>query len=93
MSVKILIKRDSTSNFISSGFIPREDELVSAFETDTDSLVFKIGDGKTSWADLPEISQISELSRFKVYIRNGKEAVEVFLNPFEINSYLTTYST
>lgn len=93
MTLKILVKRDSVANFTANGFVPRVGELTSAYEADTEALVFKIGDGKTPWVDLPEITKISELSSFKVYTRysSDKEAVEVLLNPFRINDCLKSY--
>ena len=64
MSVKVLIKRDTVDNFKTENFIPREYELVAAYGTDTEEVIYKLGDGKTYWADLKEITKISELDKF-----------------------------
>lgn len=87
MAVKVLIKRDSISNFTTSGFVPRSSEIVAAHDTAKSRVVYKIGDGKTSWAELPEVTKIDEIDRFKVYTA-GKEAIEVFLKPESIKNFL-----
>lgn len=87
MAVKVLIRRDSVENFTTEAFVPKEYELVSAFETETGQIVYKIGDGKTSWTQLPPVTKIDEIDRFKVYTKSG-EAVEMFLNPFSIREFL-----
>lgn len=92
MPLKILVKRDSVTNFTASGFVPRDGEITSAYDTGAGSLIFKLGDGKTPWTALPEITKISELASFKVYTRsNGKETAEIILNPFKIDEYLDGY--
>lgn len=91
MSLKILIKRDSIDNFATSDFIPREHELTVAYSSDYKHLVFKLGDGKTHWSDLCEITKISELSSFNIYTDyNTKPTVELFLDPFKIREVLDT---
>lgn len=87
MSVKVLIRRDSVENFTTSAFVPLAFELVSAYCTDSDKIIYKIGDGKTSWEKLPEVERIEEINGFKVYTE-GKEAIEMFLNPFSIKEFL-----
>ena len=87
MAVKVLIRRDSVETFTTEAFVPKEYELVSAFETETSQVVYKIGDGKTSWEHLPAVTKIEEIDRFKVYTIKG-EAVEMFLNPFSIREFL-----
>ena len=87
MAVKVLIKRDSIDNFIANDFVPRSSEIVAAYDSAKSRVVFKIGDGKTSWTELPEVTRIDEIDRFKVYTA-GKEAVEVFLKPESIKNFL-----
>jgi len=94
MSVKVLIKRDTVDNFKTKNFIPREYELVAAYGTDTEEVIYKLGDGKTYWADLKEITKISELDKFIFYVAStsvsGTEVKhskvckgpEIYLNPF-----------
>ncbi len=89
MALKVLIKRDSTKNFTIDNFVPREHELVSAYEQDSKRVIYKFGDGKTSWENLPEVTKISEIDRFKVYTRrSGTETIEMFLNPLSIEEFL-----
>ena len=91
MAIKVLIRRDSVENFTTKAYIPKEHELVSAFETETEQIVYKIGDGKTPWKELPAVTKIDEVDRFKVYSKGG-EALEVFLNPFTIKEFLNKTS-
>lgn len=85
MSLKVLVKRDSTDNWATSEFIPRALEFVAAYDINTERVVYKIGDGKTSWAELPELTEISELDRFNLYSpKYENPIVEVILNPFLI---------
>lgn len=97
--MKILIKRDTLNNFNSVDFIPREYELVAAYDEETSQVIYKLGDGATPWADLKEITKISELDKFIIYgckerrnasgkiILKGKQIIgpEVYINPFLIN--------
>lgn len=87
MPVKVLVKRDSVANFTTEAFIPREYEFISAYDEESSRIVYKIGDGKTAWIDLPEVTTIDEIDRFKVYA-NGKEAIQMFLRPQSIQAYL-----
>lgn len=87
MPVKVLVKRDSVANFTTEAFIPREYEFISAYNEESGRIVYKIGDGKTTWIDLPEVTTIDEIDRFKVYA-NGKEAIQMFLRPQSIQAYL-----
>jgi hypothetical protein len=87
MAVKVLIKRDSVKNFTTNAFVPQAFELVSAYSTDSDRIIYKIGDGKTAWVELPEITEISNLDKFNVYCKDGSK-VEIFLNPFIIKETL-----
>ena len=89
MPVKVLIRRDSIENFTTTAFIPKEHELIAAHAIDSNTIIFKIGDGKTTWAELPEVKTIEEIDRFKVYC-NGKEAIEMFLKPESIQEFLDT---
>ena len=90
MSLKILVKRDSVSNFIAINFIPRKGELVAAYDTEGCRVIFKIGDGQTPWDNLNEITKISELGTFCIYTnRNRVPTVEMFLDPFRIAEVLT----
>jgi hypothetical protein len=85
MSLKVLVKRDSVDNWTTSKYIPRELEFVAAYDINTKRIVYKIGDGKTSWAELPELTKISELDRFNLYSpKYENPIVEVILNPFLI---------
>lgn len=87
MGLKVLIKRDTSENFKVENFIPREFELVAAYNENSEDVIYKLGDGKTPWTDLPEITKISDLDKFNVYCINGDKA-EVFLNPFIIKETL-----
>ena len=89
MQVKVLVRRDSIENFTTTAFIPHEHELIAAHGVDSNTIIFKIGDGKTSWAELPEVKTIEEIDRFKVHC-NGKEAIEMFLKPESIQEFLNT---
>lgn len=89
MSVKVLIRRDSIENFTTTAYIPKEHELIVAYTNDSNKIIFKIGNGKTTWAELPEVKTIEEIDRFKVYY-NGKEAIEMFLKPESIQEFLDT---
>lgn len=84
---KVLVKRDSIENFTTIAFIPREYEFMSAYERESNRIIYKIGDGKTPWAELPEVTNISEIDGFKVYT-DGRDVVEVFFNPQSIKEIL-----
>lgn len=84
---KVLVKRDSIENFTTTAFIPREYEFMSAYETESNRIIYKIGDGKTPWAELPEVTNISEIDGFKVFT-DGRDVVEVFFNPQSIKEIL-----
>ncbi len=85
-NVKILIKRDTAENYSDNNFIPRPFELVAAYVEDSDIIVYKLGDGKTCWADLPEITKLSELDRFAVFAPGVR--VECFLSPVLIKEFI-----
>lgn len=87
MPIKVLVRRDSVKNFTTEAFIPREYEFVSAYDTESNKIIYKIGDGKTPWADLPKVTTIDEIDRFKVY-SGGKEAIEMFLKPQSIQEFI-----
>ena len=87
MPVKVLVKRDSVANFTTAAFIPREYEFISAYDEESGRVIYKIGDGKTAWIDLPEVTAIDEIDCFKVYA-DGKEAIQMFLKPQSIQAYL-----
>lgn len=89
MRVKVLVRRDFIENFTTTALIPYEHELIAAHGVNSNIIIFKIGDGKTSWAELPEVKTIEEIDRFKVY-RNGKEVIEMFLKPESIQEFLNT---
>lgn len=84
---KVLIKRDLVENYISNNYIPKDKELVVAYEVNSEDLIFKIGDGKTSWLNLPEISQLKELDSFNMYTNDGCSITIVF-NPTMIKQIL-----
>lgn len=100
--MKILIKRDTIEAFKTTSFIPREYELVAAYDNKTKQVIYKLGDGVTPWSDLKEITKICELDKFMLYshgitkigdnikIRNNKTFVgpEIYLNPFMINEII-----
>ena len=80
---KVLIKRDLVENYVSNNYVPKDKELVVAYEVNNRDLIYKIGDGKTSWVELPELTKISELDRFNFYAPEYEYSiVEVILNPF-----------
>lgn len=85
--IKVLVKRDSTENFNTTAFTPRKYELTAAYETESNKIIYKMGDGKTPWAELPEVTTINEIDRFKVY-SDRKDVVEVFFNPQSIKEFL-----
>lgn len=85
---KVLIKRDLVENYISSNYIPKDKELVVAYEANNEDLIFKIGDGKTSWFDLPEISQLKELDYFNMYTSDGINLVTTIFSPTMIRQVL-----
>ena len=85
-NVKILIKRDTVENYSDSKFIPKPFELVAAYTEDSDTIIYKLGDGKTCWTDLPEITKLSELDKFAVYAPAAK--VECFLSPVLIKDFI-----
>lgn len=85
---KVLIKRDLVENYMSNNYIPKDKELIVAYEVNNEDLIFKIGDGKTSWFDLPEITQLKELDYFNVYTCDGGNCVTTYLNPTMIKQVL-----
>ena len=100
--MKILIKRDTIEAFKTTVFIPREYELVAAYDNETKQVIYKLGDGVTPWSDLKEITKICELDKFMLYssgitkigdnvkIKSNKTLVgpEIYLNPFKINEII-----
>ncbi len=93
MSLKVLIKRDTVANFTTSDYIPQEHELIAAYDTEGRRVIFKIGDGKTPWPGLCEITKISDLGTFSIYTdRSTKPIVEMFLDPFKIREVLSDKS-
>lgn len=89
MVLKVLLRRDSTENYILRNFIPKKLELVAAYTSDSTTIIYKLGDGKTPWIELPEITKISELDKFIVYTPDAR--VETLLNPFLTNDFLDKY--
>lgn len=87
-NVKILIKRDTAENYLDNNFIPRPFELVAAYTEDYDAIIYKLGDGKTCWTDLPEITKLSELDRFAVFAPGVM--VECLLSPVLIKEFIKT---
>ena len=85
MAIKVLIKRDTLERFKTTSWVPREFELVVAYDDKSDGLIYKLGDGKTHWNDLPEITKISELDQFLVYTKGSKPVVEAYLTPSTID--------
>jgi hypothetical protein len=101
--MKILIKRDTIDSFTTTQFIPREYELIAAYNEETKQVIYKLGDGTTPWPKLKEITKISELDKFVLYSssicdlsnptrKSGhiKCGPEVYLNPFLINELIGT---
>lgn len=91
MSLKILIKRDAIENFSTLKYVPKEFELVAAYDVDTRQIIYKLGDGKSSWTELAEITKLSELDKFivytNVYTKSSQDkrvlaGPEIYLNPF-----------
>lgn len=85
---KVLVKRDLVENYISNNYIPKDKELIVAHDVTNEDLIFKIGDGKTSWFNLPEISQLKELDYFNMYTSDGINLVTIFFNPTIIKQIL-----
>ena len=86
---RVICKHDIEENWKKAvNFIPLMAEII-VYETDSihTQARLKIGDGKTAWVDLPEVTSIDEIDRFKVYA-NGKEAIQMFLKPQSIQAYL-----
>lgn len=90
-SVKILIRRDTIENYIYNEFIPKPFELVAAYAEDSDTTIYKLGDGKNCWADLPEITKLSELDKFVIFAPGA--SVECMLSPKLIKNFIQSNST
>ena len=90
MALKILIKRDKVEKFSTTNYIPRKFELIAAYDTNTKEVIYKLGDGKTSWQELKEIIKLSELDKFLLYTqKSGRYPLaEIYLNPFMIEQGL-----
>ena len=84
---KVLIKRDLVENYVSNNYVPKDKELVVAYEVNNRDLIYKIGNGKTSWFDLPEITQLKELDYFNMYTSDGN-LVTTYFNPTMIKQVL-----
>lgn len=85
-NIKVLIRRDTVDNFITFNFVPAPFELVAAYSEDSDAIIYKLGDGKTYWTDLPEITKLSELDKFAVFTPGVN--VECFLSPVLIKDFI-----
>ena len=68
----IIFRRDTRKNLESINPVLELNEL--AHETDTG--LFKIGDGKTSWNDLEYTSRIQNIEKLKIYKR-GRNIITV----------------
>jgi hypothetical protein len=84
MALKVLVKRDTVNNWDTAIFVPREYELVTAYDPETKEVIYKLGDGKTSWKELKKITKLNELNKFFLYSQKYPKnpSVEVYLNPF-----------
>ncbi len=78
---KVLVKRDMAETWRTTDFVPRKLELIAAWDEGTQQIIYKLGDGKTPWSELPRRTDLSELDMFRVFA--GLDTVEVILNPFK----------
>lgn len=90
-SIKILIRRDTIENYLCSDFIPKPCELIAAYTEDSDTVIYKLGDGKNYWADLPEITKLSELDKFIVFAPGA--SVECLLSPKLVKNFVQSTGT
>ena len=67
---QILVKRDPIDTYKNFDFIPKEYELVTAYDVKTKKIIYKLGDGVTPWKKLKKITKLSQLDKFAVYPKN-----------------------
>ena len=84
---QILVKRDPIEAYKNFDFIPKEYELVTAYDVNTKKIIYKLGDGVTPWKKLKKITKLSQLDKFAVYPKNGSGAT-IYLNPFMCNEVI-----
>ena len=85
---QILVKRDTIDACNSTDyFIPKEYELVAAYDEKTKKIIYKLGDGKTSWRKLKKITKLSQLDKFRICPARSSGAV-IYLNPFLCNEII-----
>lgn len=85
--IQILVKRDSIEAYKNFDFIPKEFELVTAYDVKTKKIIYKLGDGVTPWKKLKKITKLSQLDKFAVYTKNCPRAM-IYLNPFMCNEVI-----
>ena len=79
MKYNCFIKRDTHKEWTNSKFIPRKDELIVAYHGL--NLIYKKGDGIHCYADLKEITDISELAPFFMLFANNGDTVQINMCP------------
>lgn len=79
MKYNCFIKRDTHEEWINSKFIPRKNELIVAY-CDLNT-IYKKGDGIHCYADLKEITDISELAPFFMLFANNGDIVKINMCP------------
>lgn len=91
-SIKILIKRDTTQNYVAINPILRLKEL--AVEYNENGIVgYKIGDGLTPWSELSYITNLTDIKEFYLWANtfdgnNRKIYAKIVIDPFVINDFL-----
>lgn len=75
----ILPRRDNYINFIKNDFILKYGELAVCYE-ENGRRFYKIGDGKNTINNLPEID-LNTIDSFNLYISSDEPKVTVYLNP------------
>ena len=80
-NVTCLIKRGNQYEWAAANPVLALGELAVAYKNEEEK-IYKIGDGHSSWTELPEITKIEELgSEFMIMTVDGKE-VKVVLDPW-----------
>lgn len=87
--MKILIKRDCTSNYNEQDPVLRLHELAAEYN-DGEIIGYKLGDGQTKWSELKYITNITEIPEFCVWCQSFRDGSicrgpQIILNPFLAN--------
>ena len=79
MALIVLLRRDAYINFIKSDFILKSGELAVCYE-ENGRRFYKIGDGKNTINNLPEID-LNTIDSFNLYETSDEPIMTVYLNP------------